>query len=125
MKLIRLAAAAALLALAACSTPTGGISSPGVLKATQVALTTYADVYQPAVLAYGHLPTCPAAAICKDNAVLAKLKAADLAVTNTLVAARPILNGTLPDKGQLTDALVAIQQAEATIAGSGALKLSQ
>lgn len=115
-----------LMALAACagSGAATGTTSASVLKATNVALTTYADVYQPAVLAYGKLPVCPAATICHDPVVLGKLKAADLAVTKVVTAAQPILNGSVPDAGQLGDALTAIEQAESTIAGSGALKLN-
>lgn len=124
MKLLRIGVALALLAIGACTTAqTDGVKG-SALKATQVALTTYADVFQPAVLAYGHLPDCPQAIICKTRDTLNKMKAADLAVSSTLEAARPVLNGGKSDTGQLANALQAIAQAEATIANTGALKLS-
>lgn len=124
MKLLRIGAALAFLAMGACTTAQTDGAKNTTLKATQVALTTYADVFQPAVLAYGHLPPCPQAVLCKDQTVINKLKAADLAVSSTLEAARPVLNGGQTDAGQLANALQAIATAEATIAGTGALKLS-
>lgn len=124
MKLLRIGAALALLAIGACTTAQTDSVKGSALKATQVALTTYADVFQPAVLAYGRLPACPQAVLCKDPATITKLKAADLAVSSTLEAARPVLDGGQADAGQLANALQAIAQAEATIAGTGALKLS-
>lgn len=119
-----LTAALCLLALGACST-TGGQpqTSQSVMKAAQVALTVYGDIFQSAVLLYGQLPDCPQAALCKDRDVLTKIQAADLAVTKTVTASRPVLNGSLPDGGQLGDALSAIANAERVIADSGALKL--
>lgn len=124
MKFLRTSVALALLVLGACTTSQTDSASNTAMKATQVALTTYADVFQPAVLAYGRLPACPQAVICKDQAIVNKLKAADLAVSSTLEAARPVLNGAQTDAGQLVNALQAIALAEATIAGTGALKLS-
>lgn len=107
--------------MAACTT-TGTVQLPAqVLQATKLALTTYADVFQPAVITYGRLPDCPAAALCKDRAILNKLKAADAAVTKTVVAVQPVLDGKLPDSGQVADALTAITSAEAAIAASPAL----
>lgn len=112
----------AALAISGCALFPDSPATADAKRAVQVALTAYADVYQPAVLVYGRLPACPAAtAVCHDSAVLAKLKAADLAVTASIVAAQGVLDGTATDTGQLTAALTAIQQAEVQIAGSGAL----
>jgi len=125
MKLLRLGAALALMVLGACTTAQTDSAKSAYLVAVKGALTTYADVFQPAVLAYGHLPDCPQAAICKDQPILDKMKAADLAVSSTLEKARPVLDGSMSDGGQLAQALLAVQQAETTIANSGALKLSR
>lgn len=119
----RLIAIFALVALAGCAT-----NSPDVKQAARIAITTYADIYQPAVLTYGKLPNCEpqvVSFICKDPAVLVKLKAADLAVTNSIVAAQPILDGRAIDAGELTAAISAIMQAQSTIAVSGALVTTQ
>jgi hypothetical protein len=127
MKLFRtLGAAVALVALAACSTPQDQADVQGaVRKASAVALTTYADIFQPAVLSYGSLPDCPQAAICKDRATLNQLKAVDAKAVAAITAARPILNGSAVDTGRLGEALAAIMEAQAAIARSGALRLSK
>lgn len=107
-----------------CQSTTGTQTPQGVMKAAQVSLTVYRDVFQPAVLVYGRLPDCPQATICKERAVLTKIQAADLAATKTITAAQPVLNGSLPDGGQLASALEAISNAQKAIADSGALKLA-
>lgn len=129
MKLFRSFAAAAFLCLgvAACGTFAGGggssAPSPAILKSAKAVLTVYGEVYQPAVLFYGRLPDCPQAVVCKDRPVLDKLKAVDLATTKAITAAQPVLNGQLPDGGQVADALAAVAAAQTQIAASGALKL--
>lgn len=111
----------AALALCGCSLIPDNATTADAKKAVQAALTTYADVYQPAVIAYGNLPVCPSAPICHDKLVYAKLAAADSAVTKSITAAQAVLEGSASDTGQLTAALTAIQAAEATIGGSGVL----
>lgn len=95
------------------------------LKAAQVAITTYADVYQPAVLAYGQLPACPhptpSGSVCRDPAVHAKLKAVDLAASRSIEAARAVLEGSLTDSGQITAMIQSIGSAETAIAAAGAV----
>lgn len=114
--------AAACLAMTGCAALQGSTTGADAIKASQVTLTAYADVYQPAVIVYGHLPACPGATLCKDAAVLAKLKAADATATATIVAAQAVLEGSATDTGQLAVAVQAIQAAEVAIAASGALK---
>lgn len=122
-----LAVLALTAALGGCTTLQGVIGSTATqdaLQAARITITTYADIYQPAVIAYGRLPACGSAGapvLCKDAAVFAKLKAADLAVTKSVTAAQGVLEGTATDAGQITAAINAITQAEATIAASGAL----
>jgi hypothetical protein len=128
MRLFRsLAVGLALLALGGCTLLQGVVgdsaTAKDALRGVQASLATYADVYQPAVLAYGHLPPCPYVGLCKDAAVLAQLKEADLKATAAIVAARSVLEGKADSTGQITAALATIQGAEAQIAGSGALTL--
>jgi hypothetical protein len=126
MRRIAILATAAFL-LCGCTTLQGLIgptASQDALQAARITITTYADIYQPAVIAYGHLPVCgapEATMLCKNPVIFAQLKAADLAVATSLKAAQAVLEGTLSDSGQITSAISAIQQAEASIAASGAL----
>lgn len=121
-KLLLIAAAAALLCgCQAIQGTIGGDATKDAMKASQVAITTYADIYQPAVIFYGHLPACPDAIICKDANTLQNLKAVDLAATTSIIAAQEVLEGKAKDTGQITAAVLAIAQAEQTIAASGAL----
>jgi hypothetical protein len=92
------------------------------LKSAQIVLTTYADVYQPAVLAYGALPACPQAPLCHDPAILHTLKAADARAVDAIGKAQCVIEGTCADTGQLAAAVAIVQDTEASIAKSGALK---
>lgn len=113
----------ALTGLAGCALfPTTAQDS--ARKAVGIALTTYADVYQPAVLVYGSLPDCPSVVLCKERAVLNKLKAVDAAATASIVAAQPVLHGDLPDKGELEAAVRAVQAAEIAIASAPGVRLT-
>lgn len=120
----------ALLAVGGCAglqrdADAGSTAASTSLKATQLAMTTYADVYQPAVLYYGSLPACPAATLCRDTAIHAKLKAADLAVTKAVSLAADVTSGKVVDTGQLLGVIEAIQSAEVTIGSSGALSVNR
>lgn len=119
------AALAGMALLGGCALLPDNATTADAKQAVQVALTTYADVYQPAVIAYGKLPACPnptpSGSICHSVALYAKLAAADAAVTKSIVAAQAVLEGTATDTGQLLNALTAIQNAEVSIASSGAL----
>lgn len=124
MKKLMLIAAAAGLLLAGCAdlqSLVGSDVSNDAMQGANVAITTYADVYQPAVITYGRLPACPSAVLCKDPAVFAKLKAIDASVTAAIVAAQGAMKGSVMDSGQITAAIQAIASAEATIAASGAM----
>lgn len=117
MKVLRTLAALALVAcVAACSSLNVTVGSN---KSVNAALLAYADIYQPAVMAYGSLPVCPAAALCRQPAVHAQLKAADLAVSKSVEAARPVLSGSLPDHGELLAVLEAVSASQALIVRSG------
>lgn len=121
-RLFLIAATAALLC--GCQAIQGSIgdnATKDAMKAAQVAITTYADIYQPAVIAYGQLPECPAATFCRETAIFNKLKGADLAVTTSIVAAQEVLEGKAKDTGQITAAILAIGAAEQAIAASGAM----
>lgn len=107
-----------LLALGGCVTDS---VSQDAIGAAQATITAYADIYQPAVLAYGRLPVCPQAVLCHDAATFGKLKAIDAAVTQSITAAQSVLEGKTADSGQISAALTAIQSAEATIASSGVM----
>lgn len=108
--------------LGGCAYLQGSTAGNDALQGTKLALTTYADVYQPAVITYGHLLPCPAATIiCKDEATLANLKSYDAKATAAIVAAQAVLEGNLTDAGQLADAMAKIQAAETAIASSGAM----
>lgn len=132
-----IAAALMLASVSACQT-TGTGAGPGpvigvgnaaaddALKATKVVLTGYVDIYQPAVIAYGSLPDCPGATLCRDRVVLDKLKAADAAAMAVLQTAMNVIDGKTQDSGgDVQRALSAIQAAEVQIAASGAMSLTQ
>lgn len=127
MKLAKLMlAAVAMMALSACAMIPDSPAATDAKGAVKVAMTAYVDIYQPGVLIYGRLPTCPVQApVCHDPAVLARLKAADLTVINVVVKAQSVLEGKTSDSGELTAALNAISSAEAEIAMSGALAVAQ
>lgn len=104
--------------LSGCALLQGSAAGNDALKATQLALTTYVDVYQPAVIAYGTLPACPGAVLCKNPATLKKLQAVDAAAVATITAAKGVLEGTVTDGGQIAQAQQAISIAEQQIAAS-------
>jgi len=129
MKLFRLLPAAALaVSLGGCSLiPDSAITKDAKL-AVASALTSYADIYQPAVLAYGRLPICPdptpSGSICHDQLILAKLKAIDLATTSTIVTAKGVLDGSSSDTGtELTNAINAITAAQSQITATGIMTM--
>lgn len=92
--------------------------------AAQATITAYADVYQPLVLAYGHLPKCVPGGpqVCHDVKVYAMLKSVDLAATKSIVAAQAVLEGNATDAGQIQAALAAISAAELQINASGIMQ---
>lgn len=130
MRLFKLLALSTLsLSLMGCSIfsalgiDTNSTAAQDALKATEGVLEVYADIYQPAVITYGHLPVCVPGqlSLCKNTSVLASLKAIDLKATSAIVAARAILEGG-PDTGsQLADAIATITTAETQIASTGVL----
>jgi hypothetical protein len=86
------------------------------MRAAKIALTTYADFVQPAIITYGQLPTCGAAAprpLCKDSGAWAKLKAADAAATSSILAAKSVLEGSAGDSGQIAQAIADVTAAQA------------
>lgn len=124
MKFARYAAIAAIIALplGGCALLGNGTAADDALKAAQITLTTYADVYQPGVIAYGNLPACPVGApVCHDPAALHALKMLDAQVTAALTSAQCVLEQTCSDTGQLAALETVIQSAETQIAKSGAL----
>jgi hypothetical protein len=80
------------LAVAACAAQTAiQPVSPRTVAEAELALTAA----ERAALAYTSLPPCPAAKICADPALKAKIKSADVIAYNAVVAARdnPALAG--------------------------------
>lgn len=94
-------------------------------KAAVAALTTYADVYQPAVIFYGRLPDCPAAPVCKERAVLTQMQAADRVAVRAINDAKVIIDGASSgtSAGQLAALQTALANAQLIIASSGALSM--
>jgi hypothetical protein len=81
----RLLALAPALAVAACAAQTAVRPvSPQTIAEAELALTAA----ERAALAYTSLPPCPAAKVCADPALKAKIKAADIIAYNAVVAAR-------------------------------------
>lgn len=121
--LFRTALGAALLAisLSACAMLPDNSVTADAKKGVQVALTTYTQIYQPAVIAYGRLPLCPAALLCHDKAVFAKLAAADAAVNSAATAAKTVMDQNVGDPNALQNVVSAIQTAQLQIAQSGIL----
>ncbi len=107
--------------LTGCTT---GLEQDAV-RGSYIAINAYADVYQPAVLMYGQLPPCGpnAPKLCHDKDVYADLKAADLAATKSILAARAVLSGKSSVTGtELSDAMTAIGAAEMRIASRGIMQ---
>lgn len=102
-------------ALSACALFSG---SQTTLDATKKTLTIYTSFVQPAIITYGSLPDCspanPALKICKDHAAWLKIQAAAAAAHASIQAATPVLNGEVPDIGQIDDAIGKIGAAQAT-----------
>ncbi len=115
--------------LTGCGTTLGGIfgstagtaTTQDALKAAQLTLTTYRDVYQTGLIAYLNLPHCPQAFLvaCRDDTKVPKLLAVDKAATASIVAAQQVLEGNVTDVGQLQAMATAVQQAEAAITSAG------
>lgn len=129
MKHLKMLAAIGLLALAGCATD-GTTTAPSqtandAMTGVKASIAAYVDVFQPAILTYGHLVECPhptpSGMFCHDKDVLTKMKAIDKAVVRTIVAAQAVIDGKELDTGQLTIAVQAIIAAETTISGSGIL----
>jgi hypothetical protein len=124
-----LLAAALAMSLTGCGTTLGGMfqstagtaTTQDALKAAQVTLTTYRDVYQVGLIAYLNLPHCPQAFLvaCRDDTKVPKLLAVDKAATASIVAAQKVLEGNLTDTGQLSAMVQAVTAAETAIAGAG------
>lgn len=123
-----LSAAFALAGCQSIANMTGTTNSAGAdaLSAAQTGVKVYADVYQPAVLAYGGLAPCgspTATIICKDDALFQTLKRSDATLTKMIVDAKPVLDGSATDTGTTISVLMqAVSDAEVNIAASGALK---
>lgn len=115
----KLLLAASILALSGCASFDLDVATRDDLrKAATVAIATYADVYQPAVLAYGGLPPCPAALLCREPEVHAKLKALDLAAVRSIDAAESVITGDVASRGEVERAISAIVEAEVAIAAA-------
>jgi hypothetical protein len=113
-----MAATFAAIALAACAllSPLG--ADDEVRYGAKVALAAY-ETTQQAILIYGRLPACDAEAevvrFCRDRALWAKIKAAEKAAVEAIVAAEPVLNATAIDAGQIAKALAAIATVNAAL----------
>lgn len=116
MKFLKFALAGALaLSLGACAL-LGDSGATSALNAVRTTLTSYSEVYQPALLVYGRLPDCPAnGAPCKNPTLWVTLKEVDAKTTKAIVDAQPVLNGSVLDQGQVLDALTAVQDAKSQI----------
>lgn len=122
MKLFKLIGAAVLaMAISGCALLPDSAVTTDAKKAVMVAVTTYAKVYQPAVIAYGRLPVCPqaTAVLCHDRAVFAVLAAADAKANVAITAARVVMaQNYASDPNALEKALWAIQDAQLAIAAA-------
>jgi len=107
---------------AACAWMNPLVVTPEARSKTKVALTAY-EAMQEGMLIYGHMPACDPEAgvvrICRDAATWNKIKIADKLAVKAINAASPVLQGDLPDSGEVIKALIAIDQVK------GALKEAQ
>lgn len=94
--------------------------SQTTLDATKKTLTIYTSIVQPAIITYGSLPDCSAAnpllKLCKDHEAWLKIQAAAKAAHESIQAAVPVLNGEVPDIGQLESAVTAVDAASTAFA---------
>lgn len=111
----------AMLATQACALLPDNSTTADAKRAVGVALTTYTQVYQPALIAYGRLPVCPVPApqLCHDREVFRQLAAADAVVRTTANAAKKVMDQNANDPKALTNVVQAIQTAQLQIAASG------
>lgn len=115
---VALVALWAVIGLAACSWMQPIQPTPDSRRHVKVALTAYSATQQ-AMIIYGQLPGCDAAAgvvrFCRDQAAWNKIKIADKLAVNAITAAAPVLAGEDQDDGQIIKALIAIEQVTAAL----------
>lgn len=118
-------AGALALGLSACSlwsTLTGDDSAASARAAAYTVLASYADTYQPAVIAYGKLQTCSdtVTTACKTEATLSALKSIDKKATAAVTALHTVLANASDDDdttATITADTEAIQTAISEISG--------
>ena len=110
--LARMLTVCAIIALGGCALFSG---SQTTLDATKKTLTLYTSFVQPAIITYGSLPDCspsnPMLKLCKDHEAWLKIQAAAKAAHSSIQAAAPVINGEVPDIGQLQQAITDIDGA--------------
>lgn len=111
-----MAVVAGLFTLTACA-------GSDALNATKTAFTVYTDVYQPSVIFYGTLPDCSeTVVICKDRAVLEKMKAYDALAVKAMVLANEAIQAGRTDGTVITEGIEAVAEAQVVIAPAVAVK---
>lgn len=110
------------VALAGCQSVATFISpelETSLRRSAHVSLVTYHEFVQGAMLQYGQLPTCsdeaPKVKLCKDHDAWQKIKAAEAAATNSILAAEATLLGDDIDTQAIIVAMDRIEYAKSLI----------
>lgn len=87
----------------------GGVDQ-GARRAAKIALTSYADFVQPAVLTYGGWPYCDPAPkpLCRSRVWWPKIKDYDAKAALSVAAAQAVLESHGSDQGKIDQALTDI-----------------
>ena len=121
-KVLQVSALGLVLLLASCQSL--GDSETHLRKSVAYSLTTYAVIWQPALITYSGLPYCDKvqSGLCKDRALYKKLYEADAAVAACAPAALEAVQTKGLDLSGVPACLQTIESAKAAIAAAGVKK---
>lgn len=121
-KVLQVAALSLVFLLAGCQT--AGDAETHLRKSVAYSLTTYAVVWQPALITYSGLPYCDKvpSGPCKDRGLYKKLYEADAAVASCVPGAIQAVQSKGLDLSGVPACLQTIESAKAAIATAGVKK---
>ena len=86
-------------------------------KGALLAFSVWADGVQPAILVYGHRPTCApeVTVICKNQKTWDKIKAIELTTSHMIETTRPVITGGTTDIELITSVAAAVWDAKSQL----------